>query len=145
MKFIDERVASIMNEKHAKDVEGITNNGSNSHFSAWGIRYGTGDQKKSGHKLDSRWLGSAVVTGREGEHSYVIQVKPEVSMKAHRNFLKPHRGGESFWQGIATFLSQKDGCGPRGLIRRVDRRQNFVASSEPTREIRILDQVEGHR
>jgi hypothetical protein len=35
--------------------------------------------------LDSRWIGPAVVRAREGERSYVIEIKEGVEMKAHRS------------------------------------------------------------
>ena len=44
----------------------------------------------SGDKLDSRWLGPAIVKGREGARSYVIELKPDMQMKVHRSFLKPY-------------------------------------------------------
>ena len=44
----------------------------------------------SGTKLDSRWLGSAAVVEREGERSYVIEVKPQYFFKAPRSMLKPY-------------------------------------------------------
>ena len=40
--------------------------------------------------MDSRWLGPAKIVAREGEDSYVIEIKPEHLMKSHRTFLKPH-------------------------------------------------------
>ena len=46
-------------------------------------------QERSGHKLDTRWLGKAVVTARESESSYVIEIRPGSQMKVHASFLKP--------------------------------------------------------
>ena len=49
--------------------------------------------------MDSRWIGPGVVKAREGERSYLIEIKPGYQMKAHRSFLKsycePHIYGKS--------------------------------------------------
>ena len=45
--------------------------------------------EKSGHKLDTRWLRKAMVTARESESSYVIEIRPGSNMKVHASFLKP--------------------------------------------------------
>ena len=45
--------------------------------------------ERSGYKLDTRWLGKAVVTARESESSYVIEIRPDSKMKVHARFLKP--------------------------------------------------------
>ena len=43
----------------------------------------------SGHKLDNRWLGKAVVKTQESESSYVIKIRPGSKIKVHASFLKP--------------------------------------------------------
>ena len=45
--------------------------------------------ERSGHKLETRWLGKAVVTARGSESSYVIEIRPGSKMKVHASFLKP--------------------------------------------------------
>lgn len=88
--FWIKKVADILSEKHAKESK-QRNRGVPEPAElqltqkVWYRRpEGTGD------KLDSRWLGPGVVTGREGEHSYVVEIKPGVNIKAHRSFLKPY-------------------------------------------------------
>ena len=41
-------------------------------------------------KLEPRWKGPAKVLAREGQHSYVVELRPGVQHKAHRGQLKPH-------------------------------------------------------
>ena len=47
--------------------------------------------ERSGHKLDTRWLGKAVVTARESHNHVecVIEIKPGSKIKVHASFLKP--------------------------------------------------------
>ena len=42
----------------------------------------------SGDKLATKWIGPTMVTAREGDSSYEIEVKPGFFMKAHRGALK---------------------------------------------------------
>ena len=42
----------------------------------------------SGDKLESRWIGPGVITAREGEHSYLVEIKPGFEIRAHRGALK---------------------------------------------------------
>ena len=46
--------------------------------------------EKSGHKLDTRWIGPCVVKERVGEHTYRIEVGTGVYLEAHATFLKPY-------------------------------------------------------
>ena len=61
----------------------------------------------SGSKLDSRWLGPAVVLAREGEWSYLIQVKENATMKAHRSFLKIALNDNFFGQAVPQSFHQR--------------------------------------
>ncbi len=42
----------------------------------------------SGKKLDTRWIGPAVVKAQEGNGSNFIEIKDGYTMKAHRSFMK---------------------------------------------------------
>ena len=42
----------------------------------------------TGTKLDSRWLGPAIVKERLGEHTYKVELGPGTSVEAHATFLK---------------------------------------------------------
>ena len=44
----------------------------------------------SGTKLDGRWCGPALVVGKEGEYSYLVEVAPGEVKRIHRSFLKVH-------------------------------------------------------
>ena len=57
---------------------------------------------KIGDKLDSRWIGPGTVVAREGEKSYEIEIKPGVTVKAPRSFLKLYV--ETKWNGQPTPL-----------------------------------------
>jgi hypothetical protein len=85
MKKIDKQVADKLNEMHKKEVDKV--NLAREELTPFKV----GDliyyrrPEKSGSKLDSRWIGPAVVRAREGESSYVIEIKEGVEMKAHRS------------------------------------------------------------
>ena len=53
--------------------------------------YGTNVPKRSGTKLDSRWLGPCKVVRRVGEHSYEILVDEELVKDAPAIFLKKYK------------------------------------------------------
>ena len=84
----DKLVAQILNEKHQKAQERA-----NRGVKEWPT-YKAGDTvwylrpPDSGNKLDTRWLGPCVVKGREGAHSYLVEVKPGYVIKAPNKFLK---------------------------------------------------------
>ena len=42
--------------------------------------------ERSGHKIDTRWLGKAVVMARESESSYVIKIRPGSKMEVYASF-----------------------------------------------------------
>ncbi len=46
----------------------------------------------AGSKLDTKWIGPAVVTRHTGEQSYEVQTKPSGAMEVHADQMKP------FWQ-----------------------------------------------
>ena len=106
-KAVDEFVAKRLNEIHARDAERI--NQSRDETSALGI----GDivmyrrPENSADKLDTRWLGPAKVVGREGQRSYVIEVKPGVNMKAHRSFLKIYPYEDMIGEPLPMFYHQR--------------------------------------
>lgn len=46
--------------------------------------------EKSGHKLDTRWVGPCKIKERMGERTYKVEVGVGVSVLAHATFLKPY-------------------------------------------------------
>jgi len=70
--------------------------------------------ENSGEKTDSRWIGPGIVKAREGERSYLIEIKPGMEMKAHRSFLKIYNEPLVEGRGGAFVSFQADGTGGRG-------------------------------
>ena len=89
MKEVDRSVARSLNDLHKERNEAINRNRGKP------VIYNPGDEvyyrrpEGSGNKLDSRWLGPALILRREGEASYVIQLREGVKVSAHQTFLKP--------------------------------------------------------
>ena len=63
--------------------------------------------ERSGHKLDTRWLGKAFITARESESSYVIEIRPGSKLKVHASFLKPWVEEEVVENPIPLFYHQR--------------------------------------
>ena len=88
---VDRMVAEHLNRVHEKQAA-ATNKGrvSGELFlvgeKVWYLR-----PENSGNKLDSRWLGPALVVAREGIFSYLVELKPNFRVKAHVTALKPYR------------------------------------------------------
>ena len=87
---MDQVVANKLNEAHNKEAVSTNRRRKDQEplqimDPVWYIR-----PDGSGDKLDSRWLGPGYVIAREGERSYVVEMKPGVTMKAHRSALKPY-------------------------------------------------------
>ena len=88
MKNIDNLVAQGLNEEHEREEAQVNRNRRdleplNIMDRVWYHR-----PPDSGDKLDSRWLGPGLIRAREGERSYVVEIKPGVEIKAHRSALK---------------------------------------------------------
>ena len=93
MREIDEGVCTVLNELHDKRAAQVNKRRAGADIFCPGDLVWYRRPERSGHKLDSRWLGKAVVLGREGESSYLIQTKPDGELKAHTSFLKKMGGG----------------------------------------------------
>ena len=46
---------------------------------------------RTGEKLQTYWIGPCVVRGRQGEHSYLVEVEPGRMHEVHRCHLKEHK------------------------------------------------------
>ena len=88
LREIDEKVASALNRKHQVEENRINATRKELPPLENGTKVWYRRPENSGEKLDSRWIGPGVVTAREGDRSYVVEVKPGLEMKAHRSFLK---------------------------------------------------------
>eukprot|EP00667_Euglena_gracilis_P030272 EG_transcript_41574 len=88
MKEIDQVVAKRLNDLHIQQSSQV-NVGRNVlsdlqvGAKVWYLR-----PPNAGDKLDSKWLGPGVVVAREGESSYVVEIKPGHRLKAPRRSLK---------------------------------------------------------
>ena len=100
-KDTDEKVAQILNEKHAKNTENLNANRPEP------PPFGIGDwvwfrrpPSLTADKSLPRWVGPCPVTARMGLRSYKIEIKPGYFQSAHRSQLKPYHvdspEGENF-------------------------------------------------
>ena len=88
MRIIDEKICGHLNREHKKAEEGINKNIWEFSFLKIGDKVWYRRPENAGDKLDSKWLGPAKVVERIGDLSYVIEVKPGYTMKAHITYLK---------------------------------------------------------
>lgn len=105
MRKLDLKVSRVMEERHRaiEDRQGATNP---KEF-VLGQRVWYRRPEGAGEKLDTRWLGPALVTAREGEHSWLIEIKPGVHIKAHQSFLKPFWEDTVYGDPIPLFYHQR--------------------------------------
>ena len=61
--------------------------------------------ERSGNKMDTRWIGPGLVLRREGEHSYVLEIKPEVEMSVHVSYLKPYKEDSCLGNPVLYFIT----------------------------------------
>ena len=100
MKKIDEKVAQILNHVHEMEAKRVNLNRKEMEPFAIGDLVWYKRPENSGEKLDSRWIGPGTITAREGDHSYLMEIKPGLIMKTHRSFLKPYREPKVEGKGI---------------------------------------------
>ena len=99
---MDENVAKVLNHMHEVQAKRVNKDRREMEALNVGTRVWYKRPEGTGEKLDSRWIGPGIVRGREGDKSYLVEVKPGVEMKAHRSFLKPHK--EPLVEGRGTPL-----------------------------------------
>ena len=89
-----------MNEKQRKQAHRFNQGKPDQPPLAVGCKVWYKRPEGSGDKLDSRWLGPALVKAREGADSYRVEVKPGVDISSPRKFLKAYQedvpSGKSF-------------------------------------------------
>ena len=107
MNEIDLQVAEILNRTHKTQAERINKNRKELPPFQPGETIWYKRPENSGEKLDSRWIGPGVVKAREGDRSYVIEIKPGVEMKAHRSFLKKYAEPEVFGRGVPLYYFRR--------------------------------------
>jgi hypothetical protein len=107
MKDIDERVARVLNKKHEEEAKRINKGRKELKPLEMGTLVWYRRPEGSGEKLDTRWIGPGVVKAREGERSYVVEIKPGMEMKAHRSFLKEYREPQLVGKGVPLFYYRR--------------------------------------
>lgn len=107
MEKIDQAVARSLKDIHDRQFARLNEK-------LWGgTIFRPGDEvyyrrpEGSGNKLDSRWLGPVVVVAREGEHSYQIRIKENVTIKAHSTFLKPSLNKQFLGRPVPLFFHKR--------------------------------------
>jgi len=83
-------VARKLNEPHEKRARAENAKRPEAEIFSNGQRVWYRRPEGSGDKLDSRWLGPAVVLERIAENSYNLQISENGTIRAHNSFMKPH-------------------------------------------------------
>ena len=107
MSDIDRHVAETLNGLHVMQAERINQNRKDMPPLKVGDKIWYRRPENSGEKTDSRWIGPGLVKAREGERSYLIEVKPGVEMKAHRSFLKLYQEPQVAGRGVPLFFHKR--------------------------------------
>jgi hypothetical protein len=115
MREIDEKVATELNRKHRVEESRVNATRKELHPLIVGTKVWYRRPENSGEKLDSRWIGPGVVTAREGDRSYVVEVKPGLEMKAHRSFLKEYYEPVVHGRGIPLYYFRRTEKEDEGL------------------------------
>ena len=84
--------------------------------------------EKSGNKLDTRWVGPALIIERESENSYLIEVSEGHRISSHRSFLKYFIPDEVLGKSVPLFYHRRT-----------------VQDPEAAPDEWIVDEVIGHR
>ena len=89
---VDHKIAKVLNDLHAKRAEQENRRrreppSLNLGDKVWYLR----PRGRPGEKLETYWVGPAIVRERTGEHSYRVEIQPGRLQDAHRCQLKEHR------------------------------------------------------
>lgn len=107
MQETDRKVAEILNTKHAKKSSQLNLNRPDLKTFTAGSKVWYLRPERSGDKLDSRWLGPALILERTGESSYVIRVNEDKTMAAHVSFLRPYIEDEFSGKSTPLYFHQR--------------------------------------
>ena len=107
MRVLDQKVAQTLNTKHAEEVKRVNRQRKEMVPFLTGCLVWYKRPEGSGEKLDSRWIGPAIVKSREGDRSYTIEIKPGLEIKAHRSFLKEYHEPEVYGKGIPLYYFRR--------------------------------------
>ena len=107
MKEIDEKVARVLNEVHKKRAAKENSSRTRAAKVRPGQKVWYRRPEGSGNKLDSRWLGPALITKRIGQNSYEVQVGEENFLTAHTSYLKAYVKDDFGGKPIPLFLHKR--------------------------------------
>ena len=107
MGDIDTRVAQILYETHEKRARCENAKRPDTEVFKPGQRVWYRRPEGSGDKLDSRWLGPALIVRRIAENSYEVQITDERIINAHTSFLKPYVADLFVGQPKPLFFHQR--------------------------------------
>ena len=107
MSEIDRQVADTLNRVHAAQQRRINQDRRDMSPFKVGDKVWYKRPERSGEKLDTRWIGPGVINAREGDHSYLIEIKAGSEMKAHRSYLKPYTEPEIQGRGVPLYFYRR--------------------------------------
>jgi hypothetical protein len=107
MEFIDKKVSKILNHIHQVQSNRVNQTRKEMESLQIGSQVWYRRPENSGDKIDSRWIGPGLIKAREGDHSYIIEIKPGKEMKAHRSFLKLYNEPKIFGKGIPLYFFRR--------------------------------------
>jgi hypothetical protein len=107
MEFIDKKVSKILNHIHQVQSNRVNQTRKEMESLQIGSQVWYRRPENSGEKIDSRWIGPGLIKAREGDHSYIIEIKPGKEMKAHRSFLKLYNEPKIFGKGIPLYFFRR--------------------------------------
>jgi len=107
MSVLDQKVAQTLNQMHERQADRVNKTRSDMSPLPVGSKVWYRRPENSGLKLDSRWIGPAVVKKRHGDRSYLIEIKQGCVMKSHRSFLKLYQEPPVFGKGVPLFYFKR--------------------------------------
>jgi hypothetical protein len=129
MSEIDEKVASLLNQKHAKSAKRINESRKSTNIFDIGDKVWYRRPEGSGTKIDTRWVGPGKIASQTGIDSYEVRLGPNQVMPAHATFLKHYV--EDTMQG--------------GVARMYQHTRTVVDKNPQVNEEWVVDKVLGHR
>ena len=97
----------MLNEKHAQKIARLNAKGKEKNALEIGAKVWYIRPEGSGTKIDSRWLGPAEIFESEGEHSYVLQTRPNTTIIAHRDSIKPYNLDTHVQENVPMFRHRR--------------------------------------
>jgi len=105
-KLVDFHIAQVVNVKHDKLAEQCNRGRVKPPEFSSGDKVWYRRPENSGDKLDSRFIGLAVVLNRFSEYGYEIQLNETSTVRAHASFLKLYREDKFSGDTIPLYYHQ---------------------------------------